>query len=131
MASKLNQELINRMGEEIADGLPITYACDLLGISEGSYYNWMEQGEIDFNNDEETLYAALFECIKKSYATFIKECKRRIRKGEQGWQGTAWWLERTNTKFMPKQQIQADEDGKVNVIIGGKVKDIKNANNNK
>ena len=125
MATKLTDELIEQMANEIADGLPINYACDLLGISDTSYYNWMKQGEIEFNEDKDTIYSKFFGTIKKSYARFIKDAKKTIQSGKPGWQGTAWWLERTNSKFMPKQQIQADDDGKVTVVIGGKVKETK------
>lgn len=127
--SLLTEDLIEKMSAEIADGLPICYACDLFSVTEQSYFNWMEQGKHDFENNIDSIYATFFDSIKKSCAQFIVDAKKRIKSGIQGWQGTAWWLERTNNKFMPKQQIQADDDGKVNVIIGGKIKDIKNGNN--
>ena len=38
----------------------------------------------------------------------------------------AWWLERTRPQYMPKQEITAGDDGKVTVVIGGKVREIKN-----
>ena len=40
-------------------------------------------------------------------------------------QGAAWVLERTRHDFMPKQEITAGEDGKVTVVLGGKIKDVK------
>lgn len=123
--SKLTEELISKMADEIAEGTPICYVCDLFSVTEQSYFNWMERGQQDFENDEETIYSAFFDSIKKSYARFIIESKKRIKQGTPGWQGTAWWLERTNAKFMPKQQIQADDDGKVTVVIGGKEKNVK------
>jgi hypothetical protein len=84
----------------------------------------MAQGKQDYENGIETLHAELFFEIKKACAQHIIEARKVIKSGRVGWQGTAWWLERTNNMFMPKQQIQADEDGKVVVNIGGKVKDI-------
>lgn len=108
---------------EVQDGLPIEYACDMFGITRPTYLNWMNWGERDINTGEETIYAEFFTRVKKAYALFVRECKNSIRSGKPGWQGTAWWLERTNTFFMPKQQIQADDDGKVTVVIGGKPKD--------
>lgn len=120
---KLNERLIEDFSKEIEDGLPVQYTCDLLGIHQTSYNNWMRMGEDDLLLDNMTLYAQFFLAIKKAYAIFVKDAKARIRAGEKGWQGTCWWLERTNNFFMPKQQIQADDEGKVNVIIGGKPKD--------
>lgn len=126
--SKLNEELINNFAAEIEDGLPITYVCDLFGVTSVSYFNWMKIGEADFNNEEETLYAQFFNTIKKSYAKFIKASHKGIREGDKGWQGVCWWLERTNANFMPKQEIQAGDDGKVQVIIGGKQPKVNDTN---
>ena len=117
--SKLNEETARKMAEEIAAGLPIEYACDIVGINRTTYRNWMERGEADDDAGEETEFSAFFTLIKKSYAMFVKDCKAKIREGAPGWQGTAWWLERTNSRFVPKQQIQADDEGKVTVVIGG------------
>ena len=85
----------------------------------------MHQGEADFNAEQETIYAEFFDTIKKSYAMYIEESRDIIHSGTLGWQGRSWWLERTNNRFMPKQQIQADDDGRVTVVIGGKEKQPK------
>ena len=127
--TKLNEELITKMAAEIAEGLPKCYTCDLFGVIESTFDLWMEKGFEDLQNEVDSLYSSLWTAIKNAHAKHISDSMKRIKKGEPGWKGTAWWLERTNVKFMPKQQIQADDDGKVNVIIGGKVKDIKRENN--
>lgn len=98
--AKLNDELIEKFAIEIEDGLPISYTCDLLGISNGAYQAWIKQGESDFLNEIETINAHFYISVKKAYAKFIKDSKRKIRNGEAGWQGTAWWLERTNKQFI-------------------------------
>ena len=123
--TKLNSEIINEMSKLAADGIPVCYICDYVGIHETTYHEWMKIGEQDDLDDNQTLYATLWRSIKKSCAQFVIDSTARIKQGTPGWQGTAWILERTHTKYMPKQQITPDEDGKVNVIIGGKVKDIK------
>jgi hypothetical protein len=98
--AKLSDELIEKFVIEIEDGLPTHYTCDLLSISNGAYQSWMKQGESDFLNEIETINARFYLAVKKAYAKFIKESKRKIRNGEAGWQGTAWWLERTNKQFI-------------------------------
>lgn len=96
----LNEELIKNIMIEVEDGLPLNYACDLFGISAPNLTNWMKQGQSDFENERETIHAQFFKSYKKSYAKFIRDCKKRIKSGESGWQGTAWWLERTNKQFI-------------------------------
>ena len=126
--SKLNKQLIDDMADNLRVGLPIISCCDLLGITQPCHQNWMTIGEEDYNNDVESLHAEYFMTIKKGRAEFEKKALSDIQSGRPGWQGMAWVLERTNQKYMPKQEVVAEE-GKVNVIIGGKVKDIKHNDN--
>ena len=122
--SKLNEQLIQDFCEKLRTGLSAQTTCDLLMVTQSSYNLWLRQGEQDLNNDIDSLYASFSLEIKKAKAEFEEIASRRIINGEQGWQGTCWWLERTNQKYMPKQEVVAEE-GKVQVIIGGKVKDVK------
>ncbi len=126
--SKLNEELIDLMASKLRKGLPITSACDLLLITQASHSNWMQQGEQDLSNGIDSLYSSYFITIKKSRAEFEEEALDDIGSGRPGWQGKAWVLERTNQKYMPKQEFVAEE-GKVQVVLGGKIKDIKRNDN--
>lgn len=124
--SKLTEELIDELYNHLKQGLPVRYTCDLLCITQPSFSNWMRQGEADVNSGNfETLHATLFIAIKKGQAEFVSESLTDIRSGRPGWQGSAWVLERTRQDFMPRQEINAGEDGKVQVILGGKLKEIK------
>lgn len=127
--SKLNQQLIENICKELAEGLPITYACDLYGITRMSFNNWSRKGEEDYDNDVDSLEAKFFYSIKKAMAEFVKKAGAEIRSGRPGWQGVSWWLERTKQDFMPKQEIKAGDDGKVTVVLGGKIKDVKKSEN--
>ena len=128
--SKLTEELIEEMADNLRIGLPVTSCCDLLGITDMSHSNWMSQGKDDYSNDVDSLYAVYFYTIKKSRAEFEKSALEDIGSGRPGWQGKAWVLERTNQKYMPKQEFVAEE-GKVQVVLGGKIKDIKRNDNAK
>lgn len=129
--SKLDDELINKMYEAIKEGLPVRYACDLFVITQPSHSNWMRRGEEDvLAEDYDSIYAKYFVAIKKAQAEYVYEANKDIKSGRPGWQGAAWWLERTRQDFCPRQQIDAGPDGKVEVIIGGKVKEVKNKDDN-
>ena len=124
--SKLNEQLINDLADNLRIGLPLISCCDLLGITTMSCSNWNKKGEEDFNNEIESLESLFFYTIKKAKAEFEKDALLDIGSGRPGWQGKAWILERVNQKYMPKQEITAGDDGKVTVVLGGKVKEIKN-----
>ena len=67
--------------------------------------------------------------IKKAHAEFIEQSLNTIRMLPKNWQAIAWWLERTDRNFMPKQQIEANtDDGKVTVVLGGKIKEVNKTN---
>lgn len=124
--SKLDEDLINKMYDVIKQGIPIKYACDYLVITQKSFENWMQKGEEDVRQDVyDTIYAKFFLSIKNAQAAYIIDANVDIKSGKPGWQGAAWWLERTRNEFVPKQAIDAGPDGKVTVMIGGKVKDVK------
>ena len=127
--SKLNDELIDKMYDIVVEGTPVIYACDNLGITRMSFSNWMKKGEQDFEEDKQTIYANFFYTIKKAQSEYVINAGRDIRSGRAGWQGQSWWLERTRQDFMPKQEITAGDDGKVTVVIGGKVKSVKQNDN--
>lgn len=124
--SKLNEELISKVYELAFQGIPVTYICDSLLITQPSYNNWLRQGENDIKEENyDTLYAQFFLTIKKGQADYVIDASKDIQSGRPGWQGRSWWLERTRQDFMPKQEITAGDDGKVTVVLGGKVKEIK------
>lgn len=93
----LNEELIKKLSDEIADGLPIKYACDLFAISTNNFQNWVKQGDIDNEAEVESIFRTFFVSIKRAKAQWIKKAKDKIINGVGNeWQGTAWWLERTD-----------------------------------
>lgn len=119
LANKLNSDLIKNFCEEIEDGLPIKYTCDLFSISRGSYRNWIQQGEYDADNSVESIYAEFFISVKKAYARYIRHIKNRIKKGEPGWQGEAWWLERTNKDFRMTEENDVTQE---TVVVNPSIK---------
>lgn len=125
MRPKLDDELLEKMYQKIKQGLPVNYTCDLFGITYQSHFNWLRQGEADVTNQVESIYARYFYTIKKAQAEYVDEAIQDIKSGRPGWQGAAWCLERTRRDFQPSQQIDAGPDGKVTVVLGGKVKDVK------
>jgi len=123
--SKLNEELIQKAYNLAKEGVPVCYICDNLLITQPCHSMWMTKGKEDFENEIESDYASYFIAIKKGQSDYVIEAGRDIRSGRAGWQGASWWLERTRQDFMPKQEITAGDDGKVTVVLGGKVKDVR------
>lgn len=117
--SIITPEIIKKLADEIADGLPFQYACDYCEVSRVTFEYWLRQGSVDDENDVDSDKRKFFKAIKKAYSSFIRESKRIIRAGASGWQGTAWWLERTNKDF---QMNVAELNVPENITINTKMK---------
>src|SRR5262245_6058008 len=75
-------ELANRLADHIAAGLTDEEAAALEDISADCINRW-RKGNREF-----------CEAVKKAEAQRLRRRLTRIEAGEQGWQGTAWALER-------------------------------------
>ena len=75
-------ELANRLADHIAAGLTDEEAAALENISCDCINRW-RKGNREF-----------CEAVKKAEAQRLRRRLTRIEAGEQGWQGTAWALER-------------------------------------
>lgn len=80
------------------------------GITEQTYYNWLNRGQIDSTSDDpevsSSIFAEFFEAIKIAEAKAEVTQLRRMQTGT-GWQRHAWWLERRFPKrWGAKQSLE-------------------------
>lgn len=116
----ITEEIIVELSENLAEGLPIPYACDLLGITQASFQGWMRLGQKEYEEGLDSLQAKLFAAVKKSQAIYIKVAMKVIQSGNDGWQGMAWWLERTQMTF---QKNESNAGGfNENITINSSIK---------
>lgn len=115
----ISEEIIERISKEMGEGLPMNYACDIVGIAYETAKNWINQGEIDYENEIDSLYCKFLIETKKGYAEYIKKCCSVIKAGKAGWNGTAWWLERTNKNFVLNKE---GSDTGEKIIVNTKIK---------
>lgn len=86
-------------------GLSIRETCNIVGISETSFYDWRNQ-HADFSDIVEQ---AQYEAIKKHRANIDQHAKR-------DWRASAWTLERTHpNEYAPKSTVAMT--GNVGVTI--------------
>lgn len=111
---KLNDEMIDKIAGIIASGNYVKTACDIVGISETTYYDWMQKGKAG-----KKPYAKLSEAIKKAEA--VAEAKRVqtiLEASEEQWQAAAWYLERRYPdRWGKKERIDMEHAGSVSVKV--------------
>lgn len=107
MKTKLTSELQEQLVKYIEAGNYIKDACNMVGICESTYYNWIERGEKALELEEkekkipksEKIYLEFLESIKKAKAKAVIRNVLIIQKAaKKSWQAAAWWLERSHYK---------------------------------
>ncbi len=77
----------------IRDGLSIRECSLAVGIHYNSYDNWMRKGKKELENDEDTMFTRFVMRVYRTNVELMRECMKRVRAGEMGWQGAKWVLE--------------------------------------
>lgn len=87
--TKLTPETQAVIVEAFLGGLYAEDAALLGGISEQTYYSWVERGKAG-----EEPFAAFLEAVETAAAQSSRDALLMVRGGDPGWQGSAWFLER-------------------------------------
>jgi len=122
--SKLNNDLINEICKLIEAGNYARHAALSVGITEQTFYNWINRGE----RSKSGIYFEFFESIKKSRAKAIVRNVAIVNKAAQDgdWKAAMTWLERTEPDlYGRKERIEHSSDKDSPLMIEFVVKDNK------
>lgn len=92
--TKLTKELAERIFANIARRVPKVLAAEAQGITERTFYNWVQWGKEDCDNGVASAYADFFQRLREVEQDLIVSHTDRIASGQLGWQSGAWLLER-------------------------------------
>lgn len=82
--TKLTDETSKTILELIEAGNYVEVACSVAGIGVRTYYDWLERGEADLDAEEETLFSAFSQAIKKAQVRAEVNSLSIIRKAAEG-----------------------------------------------
>ena len=109
---KISKEIIDKVCQEIARGVPVKYACMIGGISKETYYRWIRLGKEE-DDDSDSLYKYIEKKHHESRALAVASRVEKIRV-DNSWQSAAWWLERmAHEDFGKKQTLDANVNANV------------------
>jgi transposase-like protein len=81
--SKYHQGSVDAIVDALASGLTIVAACGIVGISQQTYYNWLDK------------YPEFREAVDGARPVFESEMQRVIKEqAPKDWRAAAWLLER-------------------------------------
>lgn len=109
---KLNDEITKKICNYIEIGMPAKHACEAVGITEKTYYEWLQKG----NEQKNGKYSKFSKSIKKAQARHMARNAAIIEKAAQDgkWQASAWMLERRHPDDWGNKQYQKIEhSGKI------------------
>lgn len=98
--TKLTQELQEKICDYIAKGNYAVTACNAVGISESTFYNWLERAEEEERNGE-GIYLEFMESIKRAEAIAEAEMVQKFATEANkpgNWLALATFLERRHPK---------------------------------
>lgn len=92
--TKLTEEMIEEIAKHIELGMINKDVAQLVGISETTFYNWMNEGEN--SKDDNNIFRKFYLKVKEAEAKAIKRNLAIIQRAanEGNWQAAAWFLER-------------------------------------
>ena len=107
---KLEDDIQQRLILAIERGLTIADACEYSGISEKTYYNWLNKDTTQIKNDEERKkFVQFLQDIKKAQSECQMYCLDFIMK-DKSWQSKAWLLERRFPDRWAKKDMTINEN---------------------
>lgn len=117
-SSKLTPEIQKEIGNYILAGSPLKFAAEASGITERTFYNWLEQGETAKSGMYKEFYDYIKECKAKSVQLHLKLITKSANDGN--WQASAWILERRFFEHFGRRD-KIDMKAEVDAKITGKL----------
>jgi|TARA_B100000519_G_scaffold5877_1_gene5223 transposase len=108
--TKLQDDIQHRLISAIEKGLTIVDACEYAGISEKTYYNWLNKDTDEIKDEEERKkFVQFLQDIKKAQSECQMYCLDFIMK-DKSWQSKAWLLERRFPDRWAKKDMTINEN---------------------
>jgi hypothetical protein len=103
----LTPEVQAAVCKHVADGVPLTFAAALAGISPRSLFGWLKKGRAEETPNTIALLAAVTKARAEAVALRISRIAKAAQDGS--WQADAWHLERTSPEHFGSDRRELRE----------------------
>lgn len=123
--TKFNQEICDGILKSVQDCLPLKLCAEENGIHYDTLREWINEGIEDIKNEQYDTDKAKFSvAMKKGVGDRQRLLLEKIASGENGWQGSAWILERRWWKYWSNKAADIDFNERLTALENeGKHKD--------
>jgi transposase len=116
--SKLNEKTKKRLLAALKEGANQDEAASYAGISESTFYRWMERGE----SEKKGQYREFWEAVKRTESEAVMISLDTIRNAEKrgDWRAAAWKLERRfpdKWGKVDRQKVEAEHSGGLRIEV--------------
>lgn len=126
--TKCTPEITQQICQVLRAGNYICAACDYVGISERTYYNWITRGREELDRieassnakprDSERVFVSFLHATTRAKASAEVESVARIRKAaEEDWRADAWYLERSHSDRWGRTKVELEHSGTVETKV--------------
>lgn len=106
---KLNKELIDKIVDLCASGVPKSHSALANGLSESMLHFAISQGIDDIEHDKlDTIYAYLVVSLKSKEHKIISESIERIKNKDAGHKGEQWFLEKAYWRYFGQSASEVE-----------------------
>lgn len=116
--TKLTEKMIEEIAKHIELGMINKDVAQLVGISETTFYNWMNEGEN--SKDDNNIFRKFYLKVKEAEAKAIKRNLAIIQRAanEGNWQAAAWFLERKRPEdWGRKERVNINADDGITIKV--------------
>ena len=104
--TKITTALIKVVCATIEEGNYVKTACAAAGVTKRTYDRWLNQAHADISASvEKSIYVQFADNVEQALAKAEVKLIEEIKKGDKGWQGKAWVLERTRNDLYGVKQM--------------------------
>lgn len=107
--TKLDQKLQDGIAILIRNGVTVEVAAQATGISESTFYAWMERGEQAQSGAFREFYEAIEQARGQSESLQVVRVSQAAQRGS--WQAAAWLLERRHPERWAKPTGRKQKSG--------------------
>lgn len=107
--------MLKRLEQALSTGATRRASAIYAGISEASFYHYLERGEADKQADQETPFSEFLEIVTRAEAQADVLANTAIRSAmANDWRAAAWYLERRHPADWGRQERhQVEHSGSV------------------
>lgn len=124
--SKFTQENINKILDMIFYHVPYKKACVANGVSERIFYYWLQAGERDIDEENETEYASFVKRLRAIESNKIKDYVKKIELSEAGHRGAEFLLERVYWQYFSKSLSEKELSERIEKLERRRASEEKN-----